>query len=200
MKKLSISLSILALVLFGLYADYGYSGSAVGYSSASATMPMKISASTWLKTGKSTSDNSYVKYGFYTKYNEVSTDDTSKITTLTITESYLSTNGDVDTYSASGKFTVYFYIISNSSCTAKLTCTQLKREESNDAGPEYIKMYINGATEYPVDTGFDPTGKAIYGHSNVLCSVTTDKYEITSTKVTEALTYKGTITLELTVS
>ena len=212
MKRITLLLCILLLLLPSLFAATSYSGSAKGYATASSSLPLSIDSGTWLKSTSSSSDVSVVKYGFYTKVSD------AKIAsnTITFTENYKSTSGKTDSYSAAtAKAVLYFYILSNSKHNATLKWTQLSRSGSNSGGPSVLNVTVtaNGNSVSTSSTvteasmtiySFDPsssTGTAvgIYQYGEVGLSLATESYEIDATKVTSAnpLTYNGTMTLIL---
>ena len=215
MKRITLLLCILLLLLPSLFAATSYSGSAKGYATASSSLPLSIDSGTWLKTSSSSSDVSVVKYGFYTNASA-----TTPITenTIAFTEHYKSTSGNNDSYSgATANAVLYFYILSNNKHTATLKWTQLKRVEDNTACSEALNVTVtaNGisvsttaaATEASTTIyTFDPsssTGTAvgICQYGEVGLSMKTEDYVVDGSKVDEnnTLTYNGTMYLVLKV-
>ena len=213
MKRITLLLCILLLLLPSLFAATSYSGSAKGYATASSSLPLSIDSGTWLKTSSSSSDVSVVKYGFYT---EASDADKIADNTITFTENYKSTSGKTDSYSAAtAKAVLYFYILSNSKYDATLKWTQLSRSGSNSGGPAVLNVTVtsNGNSVSTSSTvteasttiySFDPSSSTgnesgICQYGEISLSMTTESYEIDATQVTSAspLTYNGTMTLIL---
>ena len=196
---------ILALVLIVLPVAaenvYSYSGATAQYATASAGFELSIDSTTWLKKSASSSDSSFVYYGFYLE--NVSESETGEgkmildnsTPTLVFKEEIASLKDD--TYKGVASFKVYFYIISNSKFNATLTWSDLTRTSGNS--DKTLTVSMNGDTSKSLtlkngtrDYLFDPAD-GIYQKIEASFEAVTDTY----TLPTKPRSYTGWLKLTL---
>ena len=196
---------ILALVLIVLPVAaenvYSYSGATAQYATASAGFELSIDSTTWLKKSASSSDSSFVYYGFYLE--NVSESETGEgkmildgsTPTLVFKEEIASLKDDK--YKGVASFKVYFYIISNSKFNATLTWSDLTRTSGNSDKTLTVSMNGNSNNSLTLKNGtrdylFDPAD-GIYQKIEASFEAVTDTY----TLPTKPRSYTGWLKLTL---
>ena len=142
MRKGILFILALVLVVLPVAAEnvYSYSGATAQYATASAGFELSIDSTTWLKKSASSSDSSFVYYGFYTGTGDMTLDGTTP--TLVFKEEIASIKDD--TYKGVASFKVYFYIISNSQFNATLTWSDLT--SGSGGNKKTLTVSMNGDT------------------------------------------------------
>ena len=204
MRKSIFFILALILIVLPVFADnvYSYSGATAQYATASAGFELSINSDTWLKKSASSSDSSFVYYGFYLE--NVSENETGEgkmildnsTPTLVFKEEIASLKDD--TYKGVASFKVYFYIISNSKFDATLTWSDLTRTSGNSDN-KTLTVSMNGDTSKSLtlkngtrDYLFDPAD-GIYQKIEASFEAVTDTY----TLPTKPRSYTGWLKLTL---
>jgi hypothetical protein len=203
MRKSIFFILALILIVLPVSADnvYSYSGATAQYATASAGFELSINSDTWLKKSASSSDSSFVYYGFYLE--NVSENETGEgkmildasTPTLVFKEEIASLKDD--TYKGVASFKVYFYIISNSKFNATLTWSDLTPTSRGSAKTLTVSMNGDSSKSLSLKNGsrdylFDPAD-GIYQKINMSFEAVTQTYNLP----TKQRTYTGWLKLTL---
>ncbi len=196
MKKFALISIVLLIVLSSLSAAESYTGSGVTYTAGSATLPLSIDSSTWLYAKDVKSEIGIAYCGFYTGYQSMSGEK------LVFKEEQQGTSKDaagntIMNYTAKATFTVYLYILANSSATATLTWTDLKN------GSDTISFAVdNDATKSLEVYKFDPADGIFKHVDKEMTALASYSFSVTdiSADTWEPKTYTGTMTLNLVIT